>query len=142
MSLRGGAAIDDNHTAPAFDFEVDRPSPEYLEKYYWGISHLDAVSWRYYLPILTEHTLRNFATSESNAVDARGKTNCSKVHWAFLNVAGASFCSRSASHSRAMASKVSPSTPKISPRGGRWHWIEKYVDEPMWTIDALITGVW
>lgn len=70
MSLRGGAAIDDNHTAPPFDFEVDRASPEYLEKYYWGISHLDAVSWRYYLPILTEHTLRNFATSESNAVDA------------------------------------------------------------------------
>lgn len=42
MSLRGGAAIDDNHTAPQFDAEVDRPAPEYLEKYYWGIPHLDA----------------------------------------------------------------------------------------------------
>ena len=70
MSLRGGAAVDDYHAAPQFDAEVDRPTPEYLEKYYRGIPHIDAVSWRYYLPILTEHALRNVAAAESNAVDA------------------------------------------------------------------------
>ncbi len=37
MSLRGGAAIDDNRTAPEFDEKADRPSPEFLEKYHWGI---------------------------------------------------------------------------------------------------------
>lgn len=70
MSLRGGAAVDDGHTATDFDAALDRPTSEYLEEYYWGVPHLDAVSWRYYLPILIEHALRNVAAARSNAVDA------------------------------------------------------------------------
>jgi hypothetical protein len=70
ISLRGGAAIDDHEAAPPFDDVADRPSPEYLEKYYWGIPHLDRASWRYYLPILTEYALSNLGTTDSNAVDA------------------------------------------------------------------------
>jgi hypothetical protein len=69
MSLRGGAAIDDISSPAQYDAEIDRAAPEYLEKYHWGIQHLDALSWRYYLPILIEHALRNVATAESNAVE-------------------------------------------------------------------------
>lgn len=70
MSLRGGAAVDDHQTAPSIDEAADRPSPEYLEKYHWGIPHLDAASWRYYLPILMEYTLQNVGNTQSNAVDS------------------------------------------------------------------------
>lgn len=69
MSLRGGAAVDDGHAAPDFDAAVDRPTSRYLEEYYWGVPHLDAVSWRYYLPIFIEHALCNVAAAGSNAVD-------------------------------------------------------------------------
>lgn len=70
MSLRGGYACDQYREPPAFDAELDRPTPEYLERYYWGIAHLDAESWRYYLPIFIEHALRNIANPGSMAVDA------------------------------------------------------------------------
>jgi hypothetical protein len=70
LSLRGAAAIDDHDMAPPFDVELDKPTPEYLEKYYWGIPHLDAVSWRCYLPILIEHALVNVASADSNTVEA------------------------------------------------------------------------
>jgi hypothetical protein len=69
MTLRGGAAVDDYHTPPPFDPAIDEPTPEYLENYHWGIPHLDSQSWHYYLPILVEHSLRNLAVSESNAVE-------------------------------------------------------------------------
>ena len=70
MSLRGGNARDEYREPPPFDPEVDEPTPEYLERYYWGIAHLDAESWRYYLPILIEHTLQNITNPASMAVDA------------------------------------------------------------------------
>jgi len=69
MTLRGGNAVDGYDTAPPFDAELDRPTPEYLEKYFWGIAHLDPVSWRYYLPILANYALTNVSNA-SNAVDA------------------------------------------------------------------------
>jgi hypothetical protein len=70
MSLRGGNARDEYREPPPFDPELDRPTPEYLERYFWGIAHLDAESWRYYLPMLIEHTLQNVGNPRSMAVDA------------------------------------------------------------------------
>jgi hypothetical protein len=69
MSLRGGNAVDDCEDAPAFDPEVDRITPEYFETYFWGISHLDSLSWRFYLPHFLAYALQNIA-NPSNAVDA------------------------------------------------------------------------
>lgn len=60
MSLRGGEAEDNYRDVPPYDKEIDRPTNEYLEKYaYWGLPHLDAVSWRYYLPLLMNYALRH-----------------------------------------------------------------------------------
>jgi uncharacterized protein DUF6714 len=69
MTLRGGAAVDDYHTQPPFDPVIDVPTAEYLEKYHWGIPHLDAASWHYYVPIFIDHSLRNLAVGTSNAVE-------------------------------------------------------------------------
>jgi hypothetical protein len=69
MSLRGGYARDEYREPPPFDPELDRPTPEYLERYYWGIAHLDAESWRYYLPILIEYTLRDITNGQSMAIE-------------------------------------------------------------------------
>lgn len=70
MSLRGGNSRDEYREPPPFDPELDRPTPEYLERYFWGIAHLDAESWRYYLPILIKHALQNIGDARSMAVDA------------------------------------------------------------------------
>ncbi|QSP95512.1 hypothetical protein LPB19_03585 [Marinobacter salinisoli] len=56
--------------APDYDPEVDEISPHYLEKYFWGIAHLDAVSWRYYLPYLLGYSIQNISNPESSAIDA------------------------------------------------------------------------
>jgi hypothetical protein len=58
-SLRGGDALDDNEAPPAFDAQVDKGTDEYIERYIWGLSYLDPRSWRHYLPILVEYTLRH-----------------------------------------------------------------------------------
>jgi hypothetical protein len=70
MSLRAGNSRDEYREAPSFDPDLDRPTPEYLERYFWGIAHLDAESWRYYLPILLGYALQNIANGRSMAVDA------------------------------------------------------------------------
>ncbi len=62
--------MDSYETAPDFDAELDRVTPEYLEQNFWGVAHLDAVSWQYYLPILMGHALRNIRNPGSMAVDA------------------------------------------------------------------------
>jgi hypothetical protein len=69
MTLRGANAVDSYSIPPPFDAELDLPTPEYLEKHFWGIAHLDPASWRYYLPILTHYALTNISNA-SNAVDA------------------------------------------------------------------------
>ena len=70
MSLRGGNAVDDYAPVPPFDAVLDRITPEYFEMYFWGIHHLDAESWRFYLPHLLRYALDNIASPESNAIDA------------------------------------------------------------------------
>lgn len=45
---------------PEFDPVIDRVSYHYLEEYHWGISYLDPDSWKHYLPILIEYSLRHF----------------------------------------------------------------------------------
>src|SRR5687768_2188960 len=70
MSLRGGNAVDDHAPVPPFDEVSDQITPEYFEMYFWGISHLDADSWRFYLPHLLRYALDKIANPESNAIDA------------------------------------------------------------------------
>jgi hypothetical protein len=59
VTLRGGNAIDEYNSPPPFEPEVDAITDEYLETYHWGVSYLDAASWRHYLPSLFEYALRN-----------------------------------------------------------------------------------
>lgn len=70
MSLRAGSAVDGYETPPPFDAALDAVTADYLEHYFWGLPHLDAVSWRYYLPILLGHALANLGNPKSMAVDA------------------------------------------------------------------------
>jgi len=68
MTLRQGDAIDSYAKPPPRD-ETDAVSDEYLEKYCWGLNHLDPGSWRHYLPALAEFAQRHLGSS-SNAIDA------------------------------------------------------------------------
>ncbi len=58
-TLRAGNAIDDCMPEPEFDPVIDRVSYQYLEEFHWGISYLDPDSWKHYLPILIEYSLRH-----------------------------------------------------------------------------------
>lgn len=69
LTLRGGDAIDDGEVPPPYDAELDRPTPEYLERYHSGIFHLDPDSWRYYLPVFIGYAMSNFANPRSMALD-------------------------------------------------------------------------
>lgn len=69
MSLRGGNAVDDHVPVPSFDSTLDQITPEYFEMYFWGIHHLDAESWRFYLPHFLRYALDNIASPASNAID-------------------------------------------------------------------------
>lgn len=58
LTLRGANAIDGYDRPEPFDPAADEPTDEYLEEYaFWGLSYLDATSWRHYLPRLIEYTL-------------------------------------------------------------------------------------
>jgi hypothetical protein len=60
LSLRGGAAVDAYDTPPPFDPALDEPSDAYVEAYaLWALPHLDAASWRHYLPRLIDYALRH-----------------------------------------------------------------------------------
>lgn len=59
MSLRAGNAIDDYAAPMPFDHNHDEISDEYLESFHWGLSYLDPVSWRHYLPYLCQYALHN-----------------------------------------------------------------------------------
>jgi hypothetical protein len=69
MSLRGGNAIDNGQHPPPYDSIADDPSDSYVEENHWGIHHLDAESWRHYLPILCEYSTQNMSNTLSSAVD-------------------------------------------------------------------------
>ncbi|WP_442961826.1 DUF6714 family protein [Pseudomonas sp. BMS12] len=55
MSLRAGNAIDDYSTPTPFESEYDQVSDEYLESFHWGLSYLDPLSWRHYLPYFFQY---------------------------------------------------------------------------------------
>jgi hypothetical protein len=60
MTLRGGAAVDSYDVAPPHDPALDRLDDAYLEAHaYWALPHLDAASWRHYLPALIDYALRH-----------------------------------------------------------------------------------
>ncbi len=59
MSLRGGNAVDSFEAIPEFDDAIDIPSDIYLERYAWGIDHLNPESYRYYLPYFMDYALRH-----------------------------------------------------------------------------------
>jgi hypothetical protein len=58
VTLRAGNALDEYKQPQNFDPTTDTVSDSYLERYWWGIAHLDPISWRYYLPHLIEYSLR------------------------------------------------------------------------------------
>lgn len=70
MSLRSGNAIDCGKEEVEFDPKLDKPSNDYLESNYDGICFLDAESWKYYLPILIEFTIKNYTFSNSMVIDS------------------------------------------------------------------------
>lgn len=60
MTLRGGCAVDSYDFPPPHDLVLDNLTDTYLEAYtFWGLAHLDPVSWRYYLPHLIGYTFRH-----------------------------------------------------------------------------------
>jgi hypothetical protein len=60
MTLRGGAAVDSYDVAPPPDPALDGLDDAYLEAHaYWALPHLDAASWRHYLPALIDYALRH-----------------------------------------------------------------------------------
>ena len=58
ISLRGGEALDRYQAPPAFDSILDKLTDQYLENYASGLTFLDPISWRYYLPYLIEYVSR------------------------------------------------------------------------------------
>lgn len=70
ISLRSGRAIDSRREEIEFDSKLDVPTNEYLEKNYDGICFLDQESWKYYVPILIEFTIKNYVSSSSMVIDS------------------------------------------------------------------------
>jgi hypothetical protein len=68
MTLREGDAID-SYAAPPSRDETDAVTDDYLEKYCWGLPHLDPDSWRHYLPALADLAQRRLS-SNSDAIGA------------------------------------------------------------------------
>lgn len=69
VTLRGGYLLDAYKAPEPIDPDVDAVSDAYLERYWWGIAHLDPGSWRHYLPPLIEYALRHKAEG-SMVIDA------------------------------------------------------------------------
>lgn len=59
LSLRGGNALDSYDLPEPYDAMLDTPTDDYLERHWWGVAHLDAASWRHYLPLLMLYGLRH-----------------------------------------------------------------------------------
>jgi hypothetical protein len=68
VSLRAGNAADNYEIQPTYSHTEDRLSDAYLEMHYWGIAHLDAMSFRHYIPALIDYGLRHLEQG-SNVVD-------------------------------------------------------------------------
>jgi hypothetical protein len=64
ISLRAGNAIDQYEQPPPFDPALDAPTDAYLAAYAFnGLVFLDAASWRHYLPLLIDYTLRQLGAA-------------------------------------------------------------------------------
>jgi hypothetical protein len=60
MTLRGGNSVDSYLSPEPYDEVRDHQSEAYLEDFaFWGLCHLDAASWRHYLPLLIHYALRH-----------------------------------------------------------------------------------
>ncbi|PYR31658.1 MAG: hypothetical protein DMF90_25200 [Acidobacteria bacterium] len=59
LTLRGANALDGYDRPTPFDPAADEPTDAYLEGFaFWGITYLDARSWRHYLPRLIDYSFR------------------------------------------------------------------------------------
>jgi hypothetical protein len=59
MTLRGANDVDSYDLPTPFDPSADVVTDSYIERHgFWGLSHLDARSWRHYLPALIDYALR------------------------------------------------------------------------------------
>lgn len=71
MTLRDGEAADRYASVIPHDAAVDEPTDAYLEAYArWGLNHVDAASWRHYLPRLIRYALRHIGDAHAAAVEA------------------------------------------------------------------------
>jgi len=70
LTLRGGDALDNHASPPSFDDIIDETTDAYLEKYSWGIAHLDAASWRHYVPRLIEYAVAHRTVGSGLVIDA------------------------------------------------------------------------
>ena len=60
LTLRGGNAVDGYDEAEPFDPARDEATDTYIEGFtFWGLTYLDARSWRHYLPRLMSYTFRH-----------------------------------------------------------------------------------
>src|SRR5262245_12391470 len=60
LTLRGGNAVDGYDEAEPFDPARDEATDAYIEGFtFWGLTYLDAQSWRHYLPRLIDYTFRH-----------------------------------------------------------------------------------
>jgi hypothetical protein len=73
VTLRGGDALDGYAHPPNYDAAVDDPTDAYLEKFaFSGLAHLDAASWRHYLPRLIDYALRHLRSNGPAAMAVEG----------------------------------------------------------------------
>jgi hypothetical protein len=59
LTLRGADAVDSYRAPSPYDLELDAVTDAYLERYYFGVAHLDAQSWRHYLAPLLVYASRH-----------------------------------------------------------------------------------
>jgi hypothetical protein len=64
MTLRSGDAVDSFGVKQPYYVELDAVTDQYLSRYTWGMAHLDAESWRHYLPSFAAFALRNLQSNE------------------------------------------------------------------------------
>jgi hypothetical protein len=73
ITLRGGAALDGYEEPPPFVHGIEEPTDDYLEKYaFAGLSFLDALSWRHYLPRLIDYALRHIHINDPGTMAIDG----------------------------------------------------------------------
>ncbi|MFA6172757.1 MAG: DUF6714 family protein [Kiritimatiellales bacterium] len=72
LSLRQGDEIDSHNTPTPDALPVDwrEVSERELEKHQWGFTHLDAESWRFYLPAFLAYSVRHFTRDGSLVIMA------------------------------------------------------------------------